>query len=246
MRLRIAAAGDVHARAEAPRLEVLAAAFARAAGDADVLVLAGDLTDRGEPEEAAALGAACAGLPVPVVAVLGNADHRAGRGPEVAAVLARAGVHVLDRDHCRLPLAGVELGIAGGTGSAGGFPGAPLHGVHPDARARVAAAAAEEADGLDAALRAVADCPARLVLLHFAPTRETLAGEPERLHARLGSEALAAPVGAHRPHLVLHAHAHRGCFRGATAGVPTYNVSAGVLGREACVFELVLDPVAVA
>jgi uncharacterized protein len=242
VRLRIAAAGDVHARADSPRLGVLAEAFARAAREADLLALAGDLTDRGRPEEAAALGALCRGLPVPVVAVLGNADHRAGRGREVAAALERSGVVVLERGHCRLALPGGEVGVVGTTGCPGGFPDAPLEGVEGAARERLRALAAEEAEALDAGLQAVAGCATRVALLHYAPTRDTLMGEPEDLHARLGCARLAEPLAAHAPHVVLHAHAHRGRFRGTTAGVPTYNVSSDVLGREVCLLELVLDP----
>ena len=94
--VRVAAAGDVHAN-ESHR-ERIEAAFAEIDGDADLILLAGDVTTHGDPEEAHVLAEACEGLATPVYAVLGNHDHHLGRGDEVADALRAAGVLVLDRD----------------------------------------------------------------------------------------------------------------------------------------------------
>ena len=51
-RIRIAAAGDIHCGREGD-LERWSAAFARSTGRVDVVLLAGDLTTHGEPEQAA-------------------------------------------------------------------------------------------------------------------------------------------------------------------------------------------------
>src|SRR4051794_31954261 len=106
--VRVAAAGDVHCGEDTDR-EALADAFADAAGRADVILLAGDLTTHGEPDNAAVLAAACQGLGVPVLTVLGNHDHHAGRAEEVAAVLRDGGIDVLDRDHRILDIDGTQL-----------------------------------------------------------------------------------------------------------------------------------------
>ena len=64
----IAAAGDVHA-SEATR-ERLEQSFAALEARVDLVLLAGDLTTLGEPEQAEVLAEACSGLRVPVCAVL--------------------------------------------------------------------------------------------------------------------------------------------------------------------------------
>ena len=91
----IAAAGDVHA-SEATRAR-LEQSFAELEERVDLVLLAGDLTTLGEPEQAQVLAGACAGVRVPVCAVLGNHDLHSGRGDEVADVLRDAGVHMLNR-----------------------------------------------------------------------------------------------------------------------------------------------------
>jgi len=70
--VRIAAAGDIHC--SEPLREHVTAAFRAVAERADLVLLAGDLTTHGEPEQAVVLADACRDLPVPVYAVLGNHD----------------------------------------------------------------------------------------------------------------------------------------------------------------------------
>ena len=58
--------------------------FEQASADADVLLLCGDLTDYGLPEEARLLARdVAAAARIPVVAVLGNHDFKAGRPDKV-------------------------------------------------------------------------------------------------------------------------------------------------------------------
>ncbi len=91
---------------------------------------------------------------------------------------------------------------------------------------------------LDEGLRAIAHCPYRVALLHYAPLTETLEGEPREIWSMLGSDRLAQPIREHEPDLALHGHAHAGTFRGSLGGVPVFNVSVPVMGQDFWVFEL--------
>ena len=234
--IRVAAAGDIHC-AE-PLRERIARTFAALEGSVDVVLLAGDLTTHGEPEEAAVLADACRALHTPVYAVLGNHDFHANRCDEVIAVLEEGGINVLQRDFAVHEVGNLELGIVGGKGFVGGFPGAELPDFGEPLLREVYAETTREVEALEAGLEQVSGCHRRVVLLHYAPIPETLVGEPEPIWAFLGSSRLAQPIGAHRPDLVLHGHAHRGSFAGELGPVPVRNVAVHVLGKDFEVFEL--------
>jgi Icc-related predicted phosphoesterase len=231
----IAAGGDLHF-APATRVAALGTELRAAASAADLVLLAGDLTGEGRPDEAAALAEACVDVGVPVVCVLGNHDRRWRGGSAVADALRASGTVVLDPGSHVTEIDGVSVGIAGTSGAPGGFAGRATWGTAGDRRLRRAVAA--EADALDRALAAVAGCAIRIALLHYAPTIETLVGEKPHLWSALGSDVLAWPIERHRPHLVLHAHAHEGSARGSVGDVPVLNVSAQVLGRPLALFDL--------
>lgn len=233
---RIAAVGDLHCR-ESQRAEI-AAAFAQVADEVDVILLAGDLTTHGLPEQAVILADACRPLDTPVLTVLGNHDWHSNRRDDVVDVLLAAGIVVLDRDHAILDVAGIELGVVGLKGFVGGFDGHRIPDFGEPLLRAVYDDMSADVDALDEGLRAIAACPLRIVLLHYAPVEATLEGEPREIWSFLGSDRLAAPIAEHRPHVVLHGHAHAGTFEGAIADVPVYNVSAPVIGRDFCVFEL--------
>lgn len=223
--LRIAAAGDLHCDADAPRSHLLGPALAAGADGADLLLLAGDLTAGGTPEQARMVADACRSVPVPVVAVLGNHDHDDRRGDEVSAILSEAGVAVLRDGSAVLDVGGTSVGVVGSTG-------------RPHRARRHDRAGPTQVATVEAGLRAIRRCPVRLVLLHFSPTRSTLVGERRELWPDLCCDALAGPIAEHRPDLVVHAHAHAGIFRGAVGGVPVFNVSRDVLRRDVCVLEV--------
>jgi Icc-related predicted phosphoesterase len=234
--VRIAAAGDVHA-SEVTRAHV-AEAFAAVEDEADLILLAGDLTTHGEPEQAHVLADACRGLSIPVCAVLGNHDLHSGRGEEVAAICADAGIHMLDRSSTVCELAGGEVGIVGTKGFIGGFTGSALPDFGEPLLRRCYAETTAEVEAIQHGLQEVAHCPVRIVLLHYAPTADTLLGEPEGIWTYLGCDRLATPIAEHRPDVVLHGHAHAGSFEGAIGTVPVYNVAIHVTGRDFYVFEL--------
>jgi uncharacterized protein len=234
--VRIAAAGDVHCSPE--RREQINESFARLEGAADLVLLAGDLTTFGEPEDAEVLADACRRLPLPVVAVLGNHDWHADRTDELTAVLEDAGVILLDRAWTVAEAAGTRVGIVGTKGFVGGFPDSALPDFGEPLLRQVYAATSREVEAVGDGLRAIADCPLRVVLLHYSPTPTTLEGEPMGIYAFLGSDRLAAPIAEHVPDLVVHGHGHAGTFEGFIGRVPVYNVSIPVMQRDFWVFEL--------
>jgi Icc-related predicted phosphoesterase len=200
-------------------------------------VLAGDLTAHGRPEEAAHVAAACRGLARPVLAVLGNHDLERRRVGEVVGALRDGGIGVLHGDHRVVHARGVPVGVTGTTGVGAGFPGAELP-PGEAARRRAPERAELEVGRLEDGLRAIRHCALRLVVLHYSPTVDTLVGEKRSIWGYLGSARLAEPIRGHGPHLVVHAHAHRGTFSGRVGDVPVYNVSSGVIRGDFSVFEL--------
>jgi Icc-related predicted phosphoesterase len=234
--IRIAAAGDIHA-SEATR-ERVERAFADVESQADVVLLAGDLTTMGQPEQAAVLAEAARGVSLPVFAVLGNHDYHCGRAEEVRAVLEDAEIHVLDRSWAECELNGLRLGIVGTKGFVGGFPGSSLPDFGEPPLRQLYAETSAEVDAIAHGLQEVVHCDIRVVLLHYSPSADTLVGEPEGIQVFLGSDRLAIPIAEYRPDLVLHGHAHAGSFEGCVGPVPVYNVAVHVMGREFWVFEL--------
>jgi len=234
--VRIAAAGDIHITKA--NCEAVAQAFAEIDEAADLILLAGDLTTHGEPEQGELLADVVQGVETPIIAVLGNHDWHVNRVPELVAILRDAGIKVLDRQWTIERIGEFEVGIVGAKGHVGGFPGSHLPDFGEPSLRAVYAETTDEVDAVDAGLRAVAACPVRIVLLHYAPTTETLIGEPEPIWAFLGTDRLAPPIVEHSPDLVLHGHAHAGTFAGHVGEVPVFNVSVPVMGRDFWVFEL--------
>jgi uncharacterized protein len=238
MRIRIAAAGDIHcSEEERARLEN---AFMDAERESDLILLAGDLTTYGDPEQAAVLADVTRGIGVPVYAVLGNHDWHANRHEELVSALRGGGIHVLERASEVCGVRGTEVGIVGTKGFVGGFSRSLLPDFGEPLLRRVYAETSAEVSAIDRGLRRVAACDVRIVLLHYAPTVTTIQGEPEPIWAFLGSERLAEPIAEHRPDLVLHGHGHGGAFAGHIDDVPVFNVGVPVIGRDFWIFEF--DP----
>ena len=235
--IRIAAAGDMHFGRESDR-ERAREAFGALRARVDLILLAGDLTTHGEPEQAAILADAVRDLDIPVVTVLGNHDHHSARADELTAVLEEAGVVVLDRSYRVFEICGADVGIVGTKGFVGGFTGSHIPDFGEPLLRAVYAEAGAEVEALDAGLREIALCPFRIVLLHYSPSGETLEGEQRHIWAFLGTDRLAAPILEHTPDLVLHGHAHAGTFEGRVGEVPVYNVSVPVMGEDFWVFEM--------
>ena len=235
MRVRVAAAGDIHcSEEERTRLQT---AFAEADREADIILLAGDLTTYGEPEQAAVLADVTREIATPIFAVLGNHDWHADRHEELAAALRDGGIHLLERAAEVTAVRGVEVGIVGTKGFVGGFSDSLLPDFGEPLLRRLYAETSAEVAALERGLRTIAGCPVRIVLLHYAPTRTTIQGEREAIWAFLGSERLAGPIAEHRPDAVFHGHGHAGTFAGSIGHIPVFNVGAAVPVRDFWVFE---------
>ena len=224
--MRIAAVGDLHCRADTR--PAIAAALDGVDGEADCLLLAGDLTDHGTPEEAAWLAEELGRFDLPRIAVFGNHDYEAGQEHVVRQKLTEVGVKVLDGEPVAL---GEELGVAGIKGFAGGFEHAQLQRFGETVMKQFVDACIAEELKLENALFQLRT-RTRVALLHYAPCRATLEGEPLEIFPFLGATRLSGPLDQLRPAFAVHGHAHRGNLRGATrGGVPVYNVALPVLRR---------------
>jgi uncharacterized protein len=236
--LRIAAAGDIHCH-EGIRSQI-AETMAAVAEQADLVLLCGDLTTHGRPEQAAVLAEACADLQLPILAVLGNHDWHCDQADELVSVLRDARIDVMERESRIVSVCGCEIGVVGLKGFVGGFARSHLPDFGEPLLREVYRETSRDVDALDQGLRDVELCPLRLVMLHYAPSVTTIEGEPVGIWPFLGTDRLAAPIVAHEPDLVVHGHAHAGTFAGTIEHVPVYNVSVPVIERDFWIFEL--DP----
>jgi Icc-related predicted phosphoesterase len=224
--LRIAAIGDIHvSKSSQGKFQAL---FAQISSSADVLVLCGDFTDYGLPDEARVLARELtASVKIPVVAVLGNHDYESGKQNEIRQILADAGASVLDGEVVEVQ----GVGFAGVKGFAGGFGRGALGPWGEQAIKQFVQEAIDEALKLESALARLRT-QRRVAVLHYAPIRGTVEGEPPEILPYLGSSRLEEPINRYRVSAVFHGHAHRGSAEGRTAtGVPVYNVAMPLLAR---------------
>jgi Icc-related predicted phosphoesterase len=237
--LRAAVAGDLHCRKEdSARVREF---VKQVNAEAELLLLCGDLTDRGVPEETRILVDALSGLRMPCAAVLGNHDWDAGLADEISERLHAVGVVVLDGEHVVLE----GIGIAGIKGFGGGFEQRTLQAFGEPLVKAFVQEGVNEALKLEAALGQL-DTPQKIVLLHYAPIAKTTEGEQPEIVAYLGTSRLAGPIDAYGADMVFHGHAHHGSLEGQTAnGIKVYNVAAPLLrktlGRSFRIVELQVD-----
>jgi Icc-related predicted phosphoesterase len=234
--IRIAAVGDIHV-AEDTRGR-LRPHWLELNAHADVLLLAGDLTNIGNAAQADALVAELRDVPVPVVAVLGNHDFHSGNPHGVRRALEAIGVTMLEGESVTLELAGCKLGIAGAKGFGGGFAGACGHKFGEPEMKAFMQVTEREAQRLEENLRALrADY--RVALLHYAPVKDTLAGERLEIYPFLGAYQLGEALDRAGADLALHGHAHHGAEKGVTpGGIPVRNVAMPLIKRPYAVYTL--------
>jgi Icc-related predicted phosphoesterase len=228
-KVRVAAVGDVHAGLDSAGC--FRAQFEHLAERADVLLLAGDLTRHGDPEEAAVLVDDLRDVEVPVIAVLGNHDHHGDAGDQIRDVLESGGICALEGEGAVVKVDGTRVGVAGAKGFGGGFAGACATDFgEPEMKAFIRHTR-HVADRLHGVLDDLAhESDVRIALLHYSPVEDTLRGERLEIYPFLGSYLLAEAIDRAGADLVIHGHAHGGVEKGLTpGGIHVRNVAQPVL-----------------
>jgi len=226
-KIRIAAVGDIHVR-ETDKGK-LTAFFKDVSEEADVLVIAGDLTDTGDEGEAQVLADELNSCSIPVVGVLGNHDYEKGRHKLIRQILQNNNMHVLDGEAVILE----GVGFAGVKGFGGGFDKHMLSMFGEGAMKAYVQEAVDEALHLDRALARLDqenENIKKIAVLHYSPIQATVIGEPEQIFPFLGSSRLAEPLSRRNVVAAFHGHAHVGTLEGETNnGVKVYNVAKPIL-----------------
>jgi Icc-related predicted phosphoesterase len=221
--MKIAATADLHFTPS--RQSVLHDQFSRVRDEADVLVLAGDLTNYGHPDEMGPLLNVVVRSRVPTIAVLGNHDYESGKQSELIGMMAAAGIKVLDGTAYERD----GIGFAGTKGFVGGFGRGALTAFGEPEIKDFVKASIDEALKLERAMSQLRT-QKRVVVLHYSPIVGTVMGESAEIFPFLGSSRLAEVVDRHGADLVLHGHAHNGQPEGKTpGGVPVHNVAITLL-----------------
>lgn len=222
----VAAVADVHCRRNSRG--ALHPLFTEMAAAADVLLLCGDLTDSGLPDEAHVLRGELGRLGKPVVAVLGNHDCESDQADEVTRILVSSGINILDGTCWELD----GVGFAGVRGFGGGFGRQMLEPWGEGVIKAFVAEASHESMKLETALGKLAT-ERRVAIMHYAPIAATVEGEVREIYPFLGSSRLEEPLNRFQVLAAFHGHAHNGTPEGKTReGVPVYNVSAPMLRRH--------------
>src|SRR6201984_2413608 len=199
--MRIAATADLHF---APANQVaLRDQLSRARDEADVLVLAGDLTNYGQPAEMEPLLNALVRLRVPTIAVLGNHDYECGKEQELMRMMTSEGIKVLDGSAYERD----GVGFAGTKGFVGGFGRGVLTAFgEPEIKAFVRASI-DEALRLERAMSQLRT-KKRVVVLHYAPVVTTVEGEAPEIYPFMGTSRLAEVIDRHQDLLPHPRHVH--------------------------------------
>jgi Icc-related predicted phosphoesterase len=221
--MRIAALADLHFT---PALyENIKSKLESVRQDADLLVLAGDLTNYGKTSEMEPLLNALVRLRLPIVAVLGNHDYESGQEVELMKMMTEEGIKVLDGTAYERD----GVGFAGTKGFIGGFGRGVLTAFGEPEIKRIVQAAIDETLKLERAMSQLRT-EKRVVVVHYAPVVETVKGESPEIYPYLGTSRLAEVVDRHGANLIIHGHAHHGGREGKTVGgVPVYNVALHLL-----------------
>lgn len=234
--ITIAAAGDIHFDRKSHNR--FGQHLHELSGKADLLLLAGDLTQTGHPDEMLVLASDLKNSPVPVVAVLGNHDYHMDQVEAVSKILIDVGVTVLERTSTVLDIKGSKVGIAGAKGFGGGFVGASGSDFGEQEMKNFMRHSKQEARQLEQVIKEM-EADYKIVLLHYSPTTQTLTGEKKEIYPFLGCYYLAEAVDYGKADIVFHGHAHAGVERGETpAGIPVRNVAQPVIRHAFNIYTL--------
>jgi Icc-related predicted phosphoesterase len=221
--MRIAATADIHFSPQS--YDRIREPLSHVRDEADLLIIAGDLTNYGKPDEMHSLLNALVRLRVPIVAVLGNHDYESGQEQELIKMMSTEGIKVLDGSSYERD----GIGFAGTKGFLGGFGRGVLTAFGEREVKAFVQASIDETMKLERAL-SMMRAEKTVIVTHYAPVAETVRGEPVEIWPYLGSSRLAEVIDRHGASLAVHGHAHHGNLDGkTTAGVPVHNVALSLL-----------------
>jgi hypothetical protein len=234
--VRIAATGDLHcgvtSGSDMRRL------LKDVKDQADVLLVAGDLTSLGLAEEMDVLLSEIERLTLPVAAVTGNHDHASDQADILIQMMRSAGVRVLEDDVWEHD----GVGFAGAKGFAGGFGQYRLRSFGESVLKAFVREGVSEVMRLERSL-AKLQTTSKVVLLHYSPIAATVVGEHPEIFPFLGYSLLGDALDRHSVDIAVHGHAHHGAMEGRTpGGVLVRNVAHQVLSRHTgapyCLFDV--------
>jgi len=221
--MRIAATADIHFSPQS--YDRIREPLGQVRDEADVLVIAGDLTNYGKPEEMHSLLNALVRLRIPIIAVLGNHDYESSCEQELMKMMTSEGIKVLDGSSYERD----GIGFAGAKGFIGGFGRGVLTAFGEKEIKAFVQASLDETLKLERALSMIRT-EKIVIVTHYAPICETVIGEPQEIWPYLGSSRLSEVIDRHGAKLALHGHAHHGRPDGkTTGGVPVHNVALSLL-----------------
>jgi Icc-related predicted phosphoesterase len=224
--MRIAATADLHFAPQ--NAAVLRDQFDKVRDGADLLIVAGDLTNYGRPAEMEPLLNTLVRLRIPTVAVLGNHDYESEQPAELMRMMTAEGIKVLDGSAYERD----GVGFAGTKGFVGGFGRGALTAFGEPEIKTFVRASIDEALKLERAMAQLRTTK-RVVVLHYAPIAATAEGEAPEIFPFLGSSRLAEVIDRHGADLVVHGHAHNGKLSGrTTGGIPVHNVAITLLQSQ--------------
>ena len=224
--MRIAALADIHF--SPPAYDRIRTVMERVRDEADLLIIAGDLTNYGRVQEMESLLNALVRLRIPIVAVLGNHDYESGQEGELMRMMTAEGIKILDGTAYERD----GVGFAGTKGFIGGFGRGALTAFGEPQIKLIVQAAVDEALKLERALAQIRT-EKRVVVLHYAPILSTVVGESPEIYPYLGTSRLSEVVDRNGANFIVHGHAHHGVREGKTvSGIPVYNVALHLLQAQ--------------
>ena len=226
-KLRIAAIGDIHIKHDSKFIST--GNFEDLNKNADILLLCGDLTNMGTPDEARVLSSLLRKLHIPVAGVFGNHDYTSDQPDEVRKILKEEG-HLIFLDETPYQL--IDISFVGVKGFGGGFDNHMLSAFGEPALKQYVHEVINETLKLEGLL-SQSTTDKKVVVMHYSPIKETCVGEPVEIYSFLGSSHLVEPINNLNADIVFHGHAHYGTHQGKTLkNIPVYNVSQEVLRKE--------------
>lgn len=223
-KIKLAVVGDIHVKSHFK--DVYKPLMQEISQHADVLLLCGDLTDLGTPEEAHILADDLRSCTIPVVAVLGNHDYQSNQPEEVKKILQEnPNVKILDNE----PVEHHGIGFAGVKGFIGGFGSYSLGAFGEPLMKQIIQERDNEAYALENQLKAL-QTEKKVVLLHYSPIRATVADENADIMPFLGSTRYEQTIDQYGAVVAFHGHANAGPHSGKTmTGIPVFNVALPLL-----------------